>query len=260
MGFSSSLRSISPSSSNSALVNPESDFYSTFLALVVIALLLVSVSYNDLPLVGTYISMYLCLSKPRNTFSSLFLGSIIEAIGITILIPAFHNGHLPTIYGMMGLTGVGTGMRFMPGTLHGVGFFPDAIAPVVSLLEFMIFFGGTSALPIMNSVFNNRLGMSFHIDSHSSLEAIATLPLEAQAVLREQAGEAVMWAFVAICPFMWVAVLVAGCLGTVYLDKDGQTLRDEGEGGDAISSKKGLVEGSYLLDLSRRYVWKISTS
>ena len=90
--------------------------------------------------------MYLCLSQPRNTFSPLLLGSIIEALGITILIPAFHKGHLPTIYGMMGLTGVGTGMRFMPGTLHGVGFFPDTIAPVVSLLEFMIYFGGTVAL------------------------------------------------------------------------------------------------------------------
>lgn len=146
----------------------------------------------------------------------------------------------------------------MPGTLHGVGFFPDTIAPVVSLLEFMIFFGGTTALPIMNSVFNNKLGIDFHVDSHSSLDAIAKLPLEVQTALRAQAGEAVMWAFVAICPFMWVAVLVAGCLGTVYLDKDGQTMRGKGEGGDAIRSKRGVVQGSYLLDLLRRYVWKNS--
>jgi hypothetical protein len=129
--------------------------------------------------VGAYLAMYLCNIRPRNTFSPLFLGSIIEAIGVTVLTWAFHEGHNGTIYGMMGLTGVGTGMRFMPCTLHGVAFHPTSIAPVISLLEFLTTFGGTIALSLMGSVFNNGMsssGLPFSISTATdSLQGIAGL-------------------------------------------------------------------------------------
>jgi hypothetical protein len=79
-----------------------------------------------------------------------------------------------------------------------------------------------------------------------------SLPEDVQARLREQAGRAVIWAFAAICPVMWVAVIAAGSLGTVYLDKD-QTLRVTGKGRDTTRSERGVMEGSYLVDLYGRY-------
>jgi hypothetical protein len=50
------------------------------------------------------------------TFPPLAIGTVVEAVGITLLAAALSWAHLPTIYGMLALTGVGTGIRLMPGT------------------------------------------------------------------------------------------------------------------------------------------------
>jgi hypothetical protein len=57
------------------------------------------------------------------------------------------------------------------GSLHGIGFFPNHIATVVSLMAVSLPFGGTLALTIMTTVFNNVLG----IDSSSPLHDVKTL-------------------------------------------------------------------------------------
>jgi hypothetical protein len=124
-------------------------------------------------------SMYFCNSWPRKTWFPLMLGSIVEAVGIGVLCFALWSDHVATVYGMMALTGAGTGLRFMPGmrqltllsfelgsvltrrvgSLHGVGFFPNHIATVVSLMAVALPFGGTLALTIMTTVFNNTSGI-----------------------------------------------------------------------------------------------------
>lgn len=86
---------------------------------------------------------------PRQTFYPLAFGTIVEAVGITVLAAALSWGHLPTIYGMLTLTGVGTGIRLMPGTLHGVGYFRKHIASIVSLVSLAHSLGGTLASTIM---------------------------------------------------------------------------------------------------------------
>ena len=68
--------------------------------------------------------MFACNVYPRTTFHPLFIGTLLEPLGITILAVALRSGNLHLIYGMLALTGVGTGARFMPGTLHGVGYYP----------------------------------------------------------------------------------------------------------------------------------------
>lgn len=65
--------------------------------------------------VGVYASAFMCNGWPRKTFPPIFLGSILEMLGIGLLAWALWTEHNPTVYGMMALTGVGTGLRIMPG-------------------------------------------------------------------------------------------------------------------------------------------------
>ena len=99
------------------------------------------------------------------------LGSIVEAVGVGILAWALWRGHLPAILGMMALTGAGTGLRLMPASLHAVGFFPQHVATVVSLMAVALPLGGTLALTVMAAVFNNTSGIA----SSSPLRSVKTL-------------------------------------------------------------------------------------
>ena len=49
--------------------------------------------------------MFCCNVYPRKTFYPLAFGTAVEAAGITVLAAALNWGHLPTIYGMLALTG-----------------------------------------------------------------------------------------------------------------------------------------------------------
>ncbi|ROV94334.1 hypothetical protein VMCG_08659 [Cytospora schulzeri] len=142
---------------------------------------------------GVYAAMVFCNVWPRNTFLPLFLGSTIEAVGIGLLAWAMYTGKTGTIYGMIAFSGVGTGLRFMPGTLHAVGFFPKSIATIVSLMGIALPFGGALSLTIMTTVYNN--------------------------LIAEDARMAFVWAFVAICPFMGICIVCAACLGNVGIVK-----------------------------------------
>lgn len=70
---------------------------------------------SDLILVGVYLAMFFCNVWPRKTWYPLAIGTAIEALGITVLAVALTQGNIPTIYGMLALTGCGSGLRFMPG-------------------------------------------------------------------------------------------------------------------------------------------------
>lgn len=134
---------------------------------------------------------------------------------------AMSTGHVASVYGMVAFSGVGTGLRFMPGTLHAVGFFPNDIASIVSLMGIATPFGGAVALTVMSTVYNNL------------------------AAANEKM--AFVWAFVAISPLMGICILCAACLGNVSIVKPGAEEEEEGEG----EAKHIATNESYLLGLLR---------
>lgn len=137
---------------------------------------------------------------------------------------------------MLALTGVGTGLRMMPGTLHGIAYNPDAIASIVSLMSLAITLGGTLATTIMLNIFNNVLstaGISFNSATSSSFGEISSLPPDELVFFRGKAQRGIVLAFWAITAFMWLGVVVSMALGNVRIGK--------GEEGDQITGK-----GSYV--------------
>ncbi|KAF9870526.1 MFS multidrug transporter [Colletotrichum karsti] len=192
--------------------------------------------------VGVYISAFMCNSWPRKTFPPIFIGSILEMVGIGLIAWAIYTEHNPTVYGMMALTGVGTGLRVMPVPLHGIAQFPKKIAAVISLMAVAYPFGGTLGLTVMTTVFNNASGIS----NDSPLRDFATLkslPVEQQAAVTNEAKMGVVWAFVAICPFMIICTITASFLGNVYINRS-----EEGENG----RQNAIYEGVYLLKPFRK--------
>lgn len=172
-----------------------------------------------------------------------------EAIGITCIAVAIHGGHLPTIYGMLALTGVGTGIRLMPGMLHGVGYYRKEIASVVSMMSFANSFGGTLASTIMLNIFNNKLGISLvhgASSSASSLGQLAQLPEEEQEHVRGKAQAAIVVAFYGISSFMWLGVVAMAFLGNVNIKKDAD---DTAGGGETDASS--LTKGAYVVSWFR---------
>lgn len=168
---------------------------------------------------GVYLAMFFGNVWPRGTYLPLFLGSTIEAVGIGLLAWALSTGRVACIYGMVAFSGVGTGLRFMPGTLHAVGFFPDSVASIVSLMGVATPFGGAVALTVMSTVYNNL-----------------------ETTLGPK--DAMVWAFVAICPFMAVCIVCAACLGNVDIVRPKST-------DDGSTEPPSAIDGSYVLALLR---------
>ncbi|OJD22864.1 hypothetical protein ACJ73_05784 [Blastomyces percursus] len=135
---------------------------------------------------------------------------------VALITWAVTTRNIPLINGMMAVAGAGTGLRFMPSSLHAAGIWPDKITPAMSIMRFCLPFGGTLALAIMGSVFNNKMASIFHpnaefqnggidIQSSQSLDDISKPPLEAQEHIRNTGKDAVMWAFISIMPIMAIS-------------------------------------------------------
>lgn len=209
---------------------------------------------------GVLMAVFMCNFWPRQTFAPLFLGSIIEATGLSVLAWALNKGHIPTIFGMMALSGVGTGLRFMPGTLHGIGFFPNNIASVLSLMGFAIPLGGTLAMTIMDTVFNNKAGLDFYssggtnsttttsgVSSPNFIQSVSALPPNVQTSIRDAAKKGIVWAFIAILPCMWLCVSAAAFLGNVRITRNRKT-DDQGR----TDFSENVTESSFLIGMFRR--------
>jgi hypothetical protein len=116
-------------------------------------------------------------------------------------------------------------------SLHGIGFFPNNIASVISLTSFAVPLGGTLAMTIMDTVFNNKAGLASSSGSSSTssiefsnfISTISTLPPALQAEIRDSAKHGIVWAFIAILPCMWLCVLMASGLGNVRITKKRKT-------------------------------------
>lgn len=149
--------------------------------------------------VGAYSAMFASNVWPRQTLPPLLLGGITSAVGVTVLAYAVHAGRTSLVYGMMALTGHGVGIRLNPASLHGLAYFPKATAAITCIVSFAVPFGGTVTLTLMSTVFNNKGGSTGD---------------------EEQTKNAIMWAFIAIIPFVWVPVILTTFLGNVWLRKD----------------------------------------
>jgi hypothetical protein len=142
--------------------------------------------------------MFLINVGLRQTTPVLLLGTTSSAVGITLIAWACHTQYTNLTYGMMALTGFGVGLNINPATLHALAYFPDMTAPIICLTSFVHPFGGTITLTIMSTVFNNRSGTN-HEDPKSGI----------------------VWAFIAVMPIVWLAVLITTFLGNVWIRKDG---------------------------------------
>ena len=187
--------------------------------------------------VGVILCSLLCNRWPRMTWPPIFLGTLIEPIGIGLVAWAMYTEHKPTVFGMMGLVGVGAGLRFMAAPLHGVGHFRKHRAAVIGLMAVAIPFGGTIGLTIMSAVFNNTSGLNADADfSHIRHEAA-----ELQAESKQMAKMGCVWAFVAITPVLLFAWFAAFFLGNVKLGR--------GTGPDEDGSQNIVIKEPYLFFL-----------
>ncbi|KAJ2893602.1 hypothetical protein MKZ38_008425 [Zalerion maritima] len=193
--------------------------------------------------VGVFLSMFMCNVYPRKTFYPIAFGSIIELVGLALLTVGLHFRREPLIFGMMALAGAGSGVRFMPGTLHALGFFGDNIATVVSLMALAMPFGGTLGLTIMTTVFNNKSGAGAY-NELQDFGALEDLPDEVKDEATNQIATAIVWAFVSILPFMVICAIAAFLLGNVNIT-DGLRERKEDPGVD-------VTHGPYILQPFRR--------
>ncbi|KAE8327358.1 major facilitator superfamily domain-containing protein [Aspergillus sergii] len=199
--------------------------------------------------VGVYIAVFLCNVWPAQSFFPLNIGTIVSTVGLAMVVYAIHTQNTSLINGMMAITGAGTGLRFMPATLHMVGVWPEKIAPAQSLMRFAQPFGGTLSLTIMGSVFNNKFarasvvsgGGGLDVHDTNSLAFIADLPEEAQRSVRLAGRDAIMWAYIAVLPIMGLSLVTGLFIGNVWIrpkskvDEELQDrLEDEGSHSEVI--------------------------
>lgn len=210
--------------------------------------------------------MYMCNVRPAQTWLPLSLGTLIEAVGVALITWAVTTRQISVVNGMMVIAGAGSGLRLMPGPLHAAGIFPDRIAAAMSLMQFANPLGGTIALTIMGSVFNNKMADVFNpsttggsggFDMHSSqsLDAILDLPADVQEYIRNVGKDAVMWAFISITPIMGISLVAVLFLGNVWIkSKEAKEVtkrvRQAGTHDEGITS-------SEVIDTS--YAWALCT-
>lgn len=203
---------------------------------------------------GVYLAMFLCNVWPRRTWYPLSFGTWVEALGITLIAIALHSNSLPFVYAMLAITGLGTGVRYMPNTLHSVGYFRKSIAGVVSLMGLAVNLGSTLASTIMLNIFNNRMssaGISLvqGSGSASSFSSINQLPHDEQLYVRQHAKNSLVVAFYGISSFMWLGVIAVMFLGSVNIKKESESSKNAAAG---TSASEHLTKGAYIASLFRR--------
>lgn len=198
--------------------------------------------------------MFICNVWPRKTWYPLSFGTVFEALGITLLAASLHWGKLPVVYGMLALAGLGSGIRYMPNTLHAVGYYRQHVATIVSLMSLAISLGSTLASTIMLNIFNNNMssaGISLVHGpaSASSFSSIDKLPPNEQDYVRHHAKNSIVIAFYGISSFMWLGIIAAAFLGNVNIKKSSE--KTDASAPDQ-TDPRDLTKGSYVGSLFRR--------
>ncbi|KAE8156343.1 major facilitator superfamily domain-containing protein [Aspergillus tamarii] len=205
---------------------------------------------------GVYIAVFLCNVWPAQSFFPLNIGTIVSTVGLTMVVYAIHTQNTSLINGMMAITGAGTGLRFMPATLHMVGVWPEKIAPAQSLMRFAQPFGGTLSLTIMGSVFNNKFaqasvvsgsaGGGLDVHDSNSLAFIADLPAEAQRSVRLAGRDAIMWAYISVLPIMGLSLVTGLFIGNVWIKPKSKKDEEQRDVSEDESSHSEVIYVPYL--------------
>ena len=184
--------------------------------------------------IGVYTAIIMCNVHPRQTIWPLLIGTIVETGSIGALSWAIRARQRTAVNVLMGVAGFGTGIRFMPENLHLTGMYRDKIAVILGLLSFAGPFGGTIALTVMGSVFQNKMSVyfvgsegssRFDVSSPTALNAIGDLSLDDLERLRSAAANAISWSFISILPFLALSILAALMLGNVWICKDKKVMK-----------------------------------
>ncbi|KAF2108260.1 major facilitator superfamily domain-containing protein [Lophiotrema nucula] len=168
--------------------------------------------------VGVYMAITMTQCWPRQTFSPLLLGSILEATGATVLTWAISRRRTGVIFGMMGLTGAGTGLHFFPVLLHGVGFFPSRVTSVISMIAFVLPTGSMVAITLMGTVFNSNINLPSGMIAGKSQSNVYN-NTEEQHSVQENTERAISLAFMSIVPILWLSAVAAMFLGNIPINK-----------------------------------------
>jgi hypothetical protein len=115
----------------------------------------------------------------------------------------------------------------------------------MSLMSLAISLGGTFAMTLMFTVFNNSLhnaGINFSAGTQSSFDQISELPSDAMTYLRDQSRKAIRVSFFALCAFLWLGVVAMAFMGNVHIQKDAKAV----DKGKRDFSEHVVVKGSYL--------------
>jgi MFS family permease len=199
--------------------------------------------------VGVYSAMALCNRWPRQTFYPLLLGSIVEGLGLALLTYSISIRNQTMVKAFLGVSGAGTGLRFMPVVLHAAGVWSMRIPSIQSLLSFMLPLGETMGISLMGAVFSNKLSTSLtsiaaqnrdlNIPSGvPSLDVLNNLPAAAKNDIQNAAAKAVMWSLISVLPFVGLSILASTMLGNVWIGKAAVKAKD---GKPACTEEKGKV-------------------
>lgn len=206
--------------------------------------------------VGVYSAMFLCRVWPRQTFSPLVIGSIVEGVGLALLTYSISVRNQTLVKVFLAVAGAGTGLRFMPVVLHAAGVWSTRIPSMQSLLSFMLPLGETIGISMMGSVFSNKLSTGLasiatrtpelHLPSSGppSLDVLNSLPATTKTEIQNTAARAVMWSLVSVLPFVGLSIIASIMLGNVWIGKAAKKGK-EGKPGH-VEQKGKVLYGMYL--------------
>ncbi|KAF1364890.1 hypothetical protein EJ07DRAFT_161867 [Lizonia empirigonia] len=200
--------------------------------------------------VGVYVAMYLCNVRPAQTFFPLFVGSIVEGVGLAVLRYAVSIRHGTLVSVFLAISGAGTGLRFMPVVLHAAGIWSTRVPVMQSLLSFMLPLGETIGISMMGAVFSNKLNHSLssitdYKGGAGNLASLDGLPAPIKTAVQNAAAKSVMWALITVLPFVGLSIVASGFLGNVWI---GLLPKDSKDGEpDQRAAKGHVMYGVYLL-------------
>jgi hypothetical protein len=209
--------------------------------------------------VGVYTAMFLCNRWPRQTFSPLLWGSIVEGLGLALLTYSVSIRHQTMVKVFLAVAGAGTGLRFMPVVLHAAGIWSTKIPSMQSLLSFMLPLGETIGISMMGAVFSNKLGLELDGIARTSpglglpssgppsLDLLNRLPADIKVDIQNAAAKAVMWAFITVLPFIGLSIIASAFLGNVWIGKP--AVKAKGDKPGRAEEKGKVMYGMYVAAL-----------
>lgn len=208
--------------------------------------------------IGVYMAMYMCNVRPAQTFLPLFVGSVVEGVGLAVLAYAVSIRHDTLVSVFLAVSGAGTGLRFMPVVLHAAGIWSTRVPAMQSLLSFILPLGETVGISMMGAVFTNKLR---HYTSDilpngggaGNITTLDGLPGPIKEAVQNAAARSVMWALIAVLPFVGLSIIASAFLGNVWI---GVIPKQAKKGEVEQKETKGYVMyGIYLLALLKGNVY-----